>query len=300
MADFTLCNLCPRPGHLRNSVEVKQIDSIVRKFHSEKFTVWRCRLCGSLHSKEEIDSANYYHYYPFKEQKLDPWTWVAYGNRLRRLIREGVNQEHEILDYGCGSGLFVSFLHKKGYKKAVGYDPYVRDFADEKILGKTYETIVAQDVIEHVDDPRTFLMLLSQRLRPGGILCIGTPNAQCIDLFQPEKFALPLHQPYHRHVLSEDTLVRLGLDLGLRVGKIYHRYYFDTLFPLANSRFLQSYVRRAGNVIDAAFEKPKISMILTSPRLLFYALFGYFFPPKTEAMVFFRQENSRATKTLKI
>ena len=42
---------------------------------------------------------------------------------------------------------------------------------------------------------------------------------------------------------------------------LYHRYYYDTLYPSVNYRFLQTYVKKAGNVLDVAFEPPKIALV---------------------------------------
>lgn len=289
MADCTECNICSK-GRIEDAGEKNQIPCNARRFRAEKFTVWRCPSCRSLHSKEDIDLDKYYKDYPLKHHKLDIWARAAYKNRLKRLIREGLRKEHEILDYGCGLGLFVYYLRKKGYKNVSGYDPYVHEFSDKRILERTYEVVAAQDVIEHDNDPKRLLEHLFQLVRPGGILCIGTPNAEKIDLLNPERFSIPLHQPYHRHILTGEVLKQLGQSLGLKVGKFYHRYYYDTIFPLINYRFLQTYIMYAGNVFDAAVEPPRIKMVLTSPVLLFYAFFGYFFPPRTEMTVFFHKK----------
>jgi 2-polyprenyl-3-methyl-5-hydroxy-6-metoxy-1,4-benzoquinol methylase len=238
---------------------------------------------------EEIDLDFYYRHYPLQRHKLDLWARVAYKNRLSRLIKEGLKQDHDILDFGCGVGLFISYLHEKGYKKAVGYDANVADFAKEKVLSETYDVITTQDVIEHIDEPRRVIAQLSRILRPGGFLCIGTPNAEEISLSDPEKYLLSLHQPYHRHILSEIALIDLCEKEGLKCDRIYNRWYYDTLFPTVNYRFLSSYIRQNENVLDTAFEEPNVTMVLKSPELLFFSIFGYFFPIKTEMMVFFKK-----------
>jgi len=290
MADCTVCNICRKPGRIEESLEINSIPANVRRFQSEKFTVWRCPSCRSLHSKEEIDLNKYYKYYPLKQHKLDIWARTAYRNRLKRLLKEGLKREYEILDYGCGLGLFVSYLRKKGYKNVAGFDPYVPEFSDKKILQKTYNFVLSQDVIEHDNDPKSFMEGLVNLVRPGGVLCIGTPDAEQIDLLNYEKFAIPLQQPYHRHIPSEEALKQLGESMGLKIGKTYHRWYYDTPFPTINYRFLQAYILNAGNLLDAAVEPPRIKMVLTSPSLLFYAFFGYFFPPRTEMMIFFHRK----------
>jgi hypothetical protein len=61
------------------------------------------------------------------------------------------------------------------------------------------------------------------------------------------------------------------------------------LFPFVNSRFGKAYLRRIGNTMDALLEKQTPGVIFGSPRLLFYAFFGYFLPPKGNITVFFRK-----------
>jgi 2-polyprenyl-3-methyl-5-hydroxy-6-metoxy-1,4-benzoquinol methylase len=289
MTDCTVCNVCTNPGLFKDSTDVKQISSVVRKFRHEKFTVWRCPSCRSLHSKEAIDLAHYYKYYPLQQHKLDMWARIAYGKRLKRLIKDGVKPRHSILDYGCGQGLFITFLHEKGFRNAVGYDPYVPDFSNGEVLNQSYDVVIAQDVIEHDDDPKGLMEQFLHYLRRGGVICLGTPNADQIDLSKPENFAMPLHQPYHRHILSQDILIKIGTGMGLKVGSTYNRWYYDSFFPTVNYRFILSYMRRAGNVLDAVFEPPHVGMVITSPALLFYALFGCFFPPRSEMMIFFHR-----------
>ena len=133
------------------------------------------------------------------------------------------------------------------------------------------------------------LSTLCSRVQVGGVLCIGTPDAAQIDLSDAETYALSLHQPYHRHILSEQALLALGREFNLEPLNIYHRFYYDTLVPTVNYRFLRSYVRRAGNVLDAAFEPPRLGMVIASPVLIFEALFGYLFPPRFEMMILFRR-----------
>lgn len=297
MTDCVICNVCTKPGQIDDSPEINLIPSVVRKFQTEKFTVWRCSSCGSIHSKEGVDLDYYYKDYPLKQHKLDIWARAAYHNRFKRLIRQGMKPEHKILDFGCGQGLFVSFLLKKAYRNTVGYDPYFLKFSDNRVLDRTYDIVIAQDVIEHDEEPKEIMKQLVRCLRPGGILCIGTPNANMLDLRHPEKFVMSIHQPYHRHIFTEKALVQLGMNRGLNVEKIYRRYYYDTLYPSMNYRFLKTYIRRAGNLLDVAIEPSRVGMVLTSPLLLFYALFGYFFPPRSEMEIFFRRSHTQSQES---
>ncbi len=64
---------------------------------------------------------------------------------------------------------------------AQGYEAYVVDCRDVEALAALdlapAEVVVAGEVIEHLDDPGSFLEGLHALVAPGGVLVITTPNA---------------------------------------------------------------------------------------------------------------------------
>jgi hypothetical protein len=97
-----------------------------------------------------------------------------------------------------------------------------------------------------------------------------------------------LHPPYHRHILSEGTLLALGREQGMEPIDIYRRSFYDSLFPTVNSRFMWRYIRKTGGMLDAAVEPPDVRLVLRSPEMIFLALFGYFLPSGSNILVTFR------------
>ncbi len=289
MSECEVCNVCEDPGGLAGATDVARVACNVRAFRNEIFTFWRCSNCQSLHCREDADLDRYYREYPVKGHALDFWARAAYANHLHRLKLAGLRQGMSVLDFGCGPGLLVRYLRERGFSDVNGYDAHIPEFSDRGVFARSYDCVISQDVIEHAEDPRAFLAELVRLLVPGGLLAIGTPNAAGIKLAKPELFSLSLHPPYHRHLLSEQALLAMAGKKGLTPVARYHRFYYDTLWPTVNYRFLRGYVRRAGNVLDAAFEPPQVGLVLTSPVLWFHALFGYFFPPRSEMMVVFRR-----------
>lgn len=289
MARCETCNVCDAPGNFTDTNDVTQVSCNVRSFANDAFTFWRCKNCHSLHCREDADLSKYYLEYPIQGHALDFWTRAAYANIFTRLIRAGLQPEMSILDYGCSMGLLVRYLAKRGFSSVNGYDAYVHEYSNKKILNKEYDCVISQDVIEHAESPQEFLAEMVRLLVPGGLLAIGTPNAAAIDLAQPKTFSLSLHPPYHRHLLSEQALLAMATKLELTPVARYHRFYYDTLWPTVNYRFLRGYIGRSGNLLNAAFEPPRVSVVLTSPVLWFHALFGYFFPPRSEMMLLFRR-----------
>lgn len=100
------------------------------------------------------------------------------------------------LDIGAGLGQFILLLQQQG-ASALGIEPsvlrraYARDvyhlelnprLADEDYWQSSYsnsfDLITLWDVIEHVDDPRLTLAAAVALLKPGGLLCLDTPDRE--------------------------------------------------------------------------------------------------------------------------
>lgn len=254
------------------------------------FNVWRCANCLSLHCLESVDLDFFYSRYPFRAQKLDLGTRAVYVNRLGLLKKHaGLKKHHSILDFGSGQGLFVSFLKSKGYEESFAYDPYLQEKADSRLLSKQYDCVMAQDVLEHVDDPIACLRLLTSCLKDDGVLVVGTPNAEGIDLKHALKYANELHQPYHRHIPSHKALQSIFAHLGFSKIAVHNRYYFDTLKPTINTRFINEYTFHSGAFAEALVEPPNWLLMLKKPALFYFALLGYWLPGNANMMFFCRK-----------
>jgi 2-polyprenyl-6-hydroxyphenyl methylase/3-demethylubiquinone-9 3-methyltransferase len=97
------------------------------------------------------------------------------------------------LDVGCGAGLLAEPLARLGASvTAVDAAPELIDAAKAHAAGQglqidyravgveelegEYDLVTALEVIEHVADPQGFVTSLAQRLAPGGLLILSTPN----------------------------------------------------------------------------------------------------------------------------
>jgi SAM-dependent methyltransferase len=200
-----------------------------------------------------------------------------------------MRKNHRILDFGCGAGLFLDFLKKQGYSDVSGYDAFVENYSDPNTLSGTYDVVLSQDVLEHFDDPREFFQMTSGCVKPGGVLIVGTPNADEIDLSDPEEFLWELHQPYHRHILTENAQKKIGREFGLDCFATDNRFYLDTLFPIVNMRFIKRYVRESGNDMDVVYDPPKIGLVLSRPALWFSIFAGYFYRSPGNVVMYYKK-----------
>lgn len=285
------CNVCGAAA--TEPIERGEARSNVRKFSSERFGVWRCAACKSIHASEEVDLAHYYADYPFHKLASIKADWMLramYRNLLMRLRKADVDEESSVLDFGCGSGQFLSFLREGGFSELAGFDEYSENYADRTALAQQYDCVMTQDVIEHVPEPLALVKTLHDLTKPGGVIVIGTPNAEAIDLANTEPRVHTLHQPYHRHILSKQALVTLGKELGWKVRAYYPSMYANTRIPFVNSAFVAHYFKCCDNNCDLAVEPIKTdNWKLYSPATLAHALFGSFYAPECDVMAIFQR-----------
>jgi 2-polyprenyl-3-methyl-5-hydroxy-6-metoxy-1,4-benzoquinol methylase len=119
----------------------------------------------------------------------------ATANRLLDLIAAHV-PSGRLLDVGCGHGLLLDEARRRGYqtvglelsreaakhaRETLGLD--VRELPLEGFSEGTngdlpggFEAVVLADVLEHLDDPVDAIDRCAGLLRPGGVLCIVTPD----------------------------------------------------------------------------------------------------------------------------
>ncbi|MEA2310008.1 MAG: hypothetical protein QOG86_1910 [Thermoleophilaceae bacterium] len=95
-----------------------------------------------------------------------------------------------LLDVGCGHGLLLDEARRRGYEVeglelSAGAAAYARDVLGLDVHEHTleehrpadgYAAIVMADVLEHLDDPVGALRRCRDLLRPGGVLCVVTPD----------------------------------------------------------------------------------------------------------------------------
>lgn len=113
---------------------------------------------------------------------------------LYKIIRPYLNKNSNILDVGCKTGGFISYLYNQGFRNLFGVDtiyPYV-DYA-KKVTSCSieycsqyslpyednfFDFINMNQVLEHISDPLKVFSEIYRVLNDGGLLCVGLPDAE--------------------------------------------------------------------------------------------------------------------------
>lgn len=289
------CSICSYRVDPNDESAFSTFPCNVRAFRNETFKVWRCPDCKTIHCLDVVDLDHYYAKFPIFQATLT-WSYrFIYNNLCRQLTKHGFSKTHSLLDYGCGAkGLFVQYLRERGFANAYGYDPYAPEngFGDPATLQRqSFDYILSQDVIEHVEDPNELLNKFNNLLSPGGYILIGTPNAANLDLNRPDlsDHYHFVHVPYHLHLYTRETLEFLGRSQGWEPVDFFERRYDDTPWFGFNPRAIHAYTSLLDGSLDVLFEPFKYGKALASNKFLLYAIFGYWLSFYSGMAIMFRK-----------
>ena len=187
-------------------------------------------------SFEEFKKENKRYY-----QKVENYDWVSVTDKFKGVeailhrAREAKTLElikrlktpGSFLDVGCGTGLILRHLPKgstgldinpRNIKQAKLHAPeaklIVGDIEKMPFKGKSFDTIICTDVLEHLVDLQNALKEIFRVLKPGG-LCIGSvPRANFLWRL---RFLSSTHpgEPYHRLYKTQEVR-----DLFAKRGQI--------------------------------------------------------------------------------
>jgi len=172
--------------------------------------------------------------------------------RQREGVVRSVKPTGRLLDFGCGSGAFASWMAQAGYD-TVGLEPFSlgRPTEGERLLlireplesaapklGR-FDVITLWHVLEHVSHPVDVLRRLSDLLAPDGRLIVSVPNFQSWQsrVFRGSWFHLD--PPRHIIHFEADTL-----ENCLRKARLETTKRWEFLPEYGSSGWLQSTLNR--------------------------------------------------------
>lgn len=195
----------------------------------DTYTFYRCSSCKSIFLKT-LPSASKLNLFYSKQFLYSPGLSNELVIRKRsktilKRIKKMLPLARTLCDVGSGLGYFLDEARKSGYD-TVGIEPSKRlaDYAATHLkitpyvgeLKKYIDTkhakfdiVTCIHVIEHVDNPKEFISLLLQLVKPGGILYIETPNSDSHLLYVEKEQYTFLIPPEHLWLLSRHSIKKI-------------------------------------------------------------------------------------------
>ncbi len=250
------CRICNNIGDYRHFACTERMFGM-----SGSFDYFQCNECRCVQICEIPDDIGRYyppHYYSFHLQPFQQTGWKARLAGLRdraRLtmpepFRSWIFRRHSargdiasleemqlrtrmrILDLGCGRGQLLSILHRAGFRRLCGIDPYlagdlevvpglvVRKLALES-LDEEFDLIMLHHVFEHILDGQTTLHACRKILAPQGRILIRVPTAESAAWAIYRQNWVQLDAPRHFFLHTRRSLAILAEQTALEIDRIW-------------------------------------------------------------------------------
>lgn len=227
-------------------------------FEVNGFDIKRCLACGTLYVEklpilEEL--ASIYtngSYYELSDESLQR---ITEENQRRLKLIKRIKPQGRFLDIGCAQGLLLDEAKKNGYQ-TFGVEPTLKNaeeaarkghVVESKMLDEyvkqcgddRFDVIACLDVIEHVENPKEFLMLASSLLMDDGLMVISTPNYSCIVEKRLGANAPYMTPPEHVTFFTVEGMRHLVVTCGLDVVGLHT---FGNLISAEMDRSIRRYL----------------------------------------------------------
>ena len=200
---------------------------------------------------------------------------ASYAESLRSLLGRLPDRD-SALEIGAGNGAFLAHLRQLGFARVTGIEPSgkaasaaapdvrplirVESFAATKLPAAHFSLIVANQTLEHVEDPYRLLAAIRRLLKPGGAVMIVSHNYRNW-LMRLMGARSPIIDIEHLQVFSPSSLAKALIRAGFDAPAIesfanrYPLHYWFRLLPLPRlvKRPLHAWLRgRAGGWLGGA------------------------------------------------
>jgi len=229
-------------------VDDKEQEALPPAFRGERFRFVRCQQCGLVYLPDRPDIADLDVYYSDSymcfqkyEDRGRIFSWLAdrvARGKLKQIHRYLPAGNHTLLDYGCGSGTWMTQLKRLAPDldmigahvvdgpledvRSVGIPAYCCDETTlfDHIAPGSIGVIHLFHVIEHVPSPLRVFERLREALAPGGVIIGQTPNIDSWGRRYWGRRWNQWHAPHHLVLFDHNTIRRHAERAGLETVQI--------------------------------------------------------------------------------
>ena len=248
---LTQCTVC-------GSKELeKYLESADHFLSKENFSLYKCKTCQALLTwpRPEINSiSKYYKSNDYISHSNESKSLIGIIYKLVRnytLSQKIKMVEHyvskvKLLDYGCGTGHFLSQAKKQGWE-VQGVEPdatarqnlhlslenLVQHSLSELPSKTRFNAITLFHVLEHVHDLHETLSHLISLLDKNGLIFLALPNYQSADAQHYQTYWAGYDLPRHLYHFNQHSVFQLAEKYGLKIISIipmkFDSYYVSML-----------------------------------------------------------------------
>ena len=173
---------------------------------------YRCKSCGSVFIGNHLDNSDLAAAY----SKLDTEAYyrvIEKENRRKMdsavtYLKAVLPTHANLLDIGCGPGLFMGLLYDNGFTNVSGHEiplpegggamdlegkaAFYHDYDYSTLPSAYFDAVTLLDVAEHVPVPRLLFDACARVLKPGGLIYLHTPTVSRMDRIMHVVSRLPV------------------------------------------------------------------------------------------------------------
>ena len=212
--------------------------SVVSKIN-EKYNLVICSsckliFCETIYSQEDFENtysslyrnSDGYNHYQKKFENLKSGKKVPIGRTKLTALKFLLKKENlNILELGAGIGVVADFLQRKKHNyyglemnleivenaRNIGLNVHQGDFTVLESLDITYDTILAFEVIEHLQDIGKLFSIVYDKLEPGGYFIFTVPNYhKRKNYIKPKNKIYQSGPPVHLNFFTMESLTNIA------------------------------------------------------------------------------------------
>jgi 2-polyprenyl-3-methyl-5-hydroxy-6-metoxy-1,4-benzoquinol methylase len=224
----------------------------------EKFHLCQCKKCNFVFAKkiptlQELEE----HYDGYgRNDYLSPITIKRYNQILDKF--EEYRETGNLLDVGCGIGLFLEVAKKRGW------NVYGTEYTDEAIRickskgiqmkkgklnpadfeGIEFDVLTSVEVLEHINNPIEELNNFNKLLRTNGIVYATTPNFNSLLRYKLKQAYNVICYPEHLSYYTPKTITNVFKKCGFSKVKIETTGISITRLKTSQKKSTQAFVSK--------------------------------------------------------